>query len=472
MQLDNSIASLCRFYTNLRDRDVSVIEGMSVVLKPLANLEDADIFIDCPTREEEAIVVAEAKPDYVPSSYKKTVVGLLAKPQNEPAVARTLRLGVATKQMKALTQENTHVIQTVEPIKNEERVIGVLICEKRVDEERVQSETLHFSQQSYERIASAITHMAEDDSWLTECIDEALVIVGKDGKVAFRNSLAQKLYQKLGYVNDILGQPYQNISQMTPSMPSREDLSGLTEVEVDLGHTCLVIRRIALDTEAMSFALIIRDITDKKEREKELVLKSVAIQEMHHRIKNNLQTIASLLHLQIRRAKDTETKKVLQESMSRILSIAVTHEILSQVGIDSVNIGEVIVNIRNNTMRYYADSNVDAKIDVTLDGDDFKVDANTATSIALVVNELLQNSLEHAFADESSGSVKIIIGKGELYSTIKVIDDGCGFDSGDKSKSHLGLSIVKALVKDKLGGSFSISSSPAGTCAEFDFKVN
>ena len=139
MEIEKSIAALCRYYTDLRREDVRYLEGMSVVLKTLANLQDADVFIDCPTREGDAIVVAEAKPDYVPSSYRKTVVGLLAKPQNEPAVARTLRLGVATKQMKALTQENTHVIQTVEPINNEGRIIGVLICEQRVDEERTQT---------------------------------------------------------------------------------------------------------------------------------------------------------------------------------------------------------------------------------------------------------------------------------------------------------------------------------------------
>jgi len=471
MPEESTVALLCKEYTDLSDHDISIIEGMSVVLKPLANLEDADIFIDCPSTSEDAIVVAEAKPDYVPSSYRNTVVGLLAKPQNEPAVARTLKLGIATKQMKAITQENTHVIQTVEPIKNEGRVIGVLIREKRVDEERAQSERLHFSQQSYNRIASAITHMTEEHNWLTECIDEALVIVDKDGYVAYRNSLASKLYKKFGYVNDILGQPYHNIMQICPS-DTEDDISGLTEVEVGLGNNCLVIRHVDLSSQSMGFALIIRDITDKKERERELILKSVAIQEMHHRIKNNLQTIASLLRLQIRRANDPETQMVLRESMSRILSIAVTHELLSQVGIDRVNIGEVIINITNNALQYFEDSNsnVNIRIEVTLEGDDFQADADVSTSVALVVNELLQNSIEHAFPGRHVGMVRIIVSKGDLYSTIKVIDDGCGFDSTETN--HLGLNIVRALVKDKLGGNFKIDSKRYGTCASFDFKVS
>ena len=112
------IQELCKKYTDLTDEEIATIQGMSAVLQPLANLEDADIFIDCPSWDGDAIVVAEAKPSYVPSSYKKTVVGLLARKENEPAVARTFRLGVATKQMKAVTQENGRTIQSVEPIRN------------------------------------------------------------------------------------------------------------------------------------------------------------------------------------------------------------------------------------------------------------------------------------------------------------------------------------------------------------------
>lgn len=158
------IERLCKQFTDLTDEEIGIIKGMSAVLQPLANLEDADIFVDCPAADGDAIVVAEAKPQSVPSSYKKTVVGLLAKPENEPAVARTFKLGVATKQMKAVTQERTHVIQSVEPIKNGERVIGVLIREKRADEQRTVSERLHFSSQSYERMANAITHMFDENN--------------------------------------------------------------------------------------------------------------------------------------------------------------------------------------------------------------------------------------------------------------------------------------------------------------------
>ena len=461
------IEKLCKEYTDLTDEEIGIIKGMSAVLQPLANLEDADIFVDCPAADGDAIVVAEAKPQSVPSSYKKTVVGLLAKPENEPAVARTFKLGVATKQMKAVTQKRTHVIQSVEPIKNGERVIGVLIREKRADEQRMVSERLHFSSQSYERMANAITHMVDENNWLPECIDEALILVGPDGMVTFRNSLARELYTKLGFVEDILGQKYENI-RLFDSDQAEDTEGGYTAVETIVGQYSLSIKRIQIGSDDIDFAVVVRDMTDLREQEKQMLLKSVAIKEMHHRVKNNLQTIASLLRLQTRRTDSEETRQVLYESMNRILSIATTHELLAQSGVDQVKIGEVIANIKGNAVRYFARPHFE--VSITLEGDDFEVDSDIATSVALIINELLQNSLKYAFPNKNSGEIRIVITAGELYSRIEVIDNGCGFDVEKVGGDRLGLSIVQTLVKDKLRGKLTLLSGPEGTYTSFDFK--
>ena len=462
------IRELCQKYTDLTEEEIATIQGMSAVLQPLANLEDADIFIDCPSWDGDAIVVAEAKPSYVPSSYKKTVVGLLARKENEPAVARTFRLGVATKQMKAVTQENGRTIQSVEPIKNAagDRVIGVLIREQRVDEQRQVSERLHFSEQSYEQIANALSHMVGSNNWLTECIDEALLMVDRTGLVAFRNSLAKDLYRQLGYIEDPLGQLYENVRLV--ERVDDPDQSGYSVIETTVGRHSLSIKRIQLESEDMAFAVVIQDNTWKKEQEKALILKSVAIKEMHHRVKNNLQTIASLLRLQVRRSDNEETRKVLGESMNRILSIATTHELLAQSGVDQVKIGEVILNIKNNTVRYFARPHFD--VNITLEGDDFEVDSDIATSVALIINELLQNSLQYAFQDRETGLIRIVVTRGELYSRIEVIDDGSGYDVENVRTDRLGLSIVQTMVKDKLRGSLSVDSGPDGTHVTFEFK--
>jgi len=461
------IKQLCRKYTDLNDADIAIIETMSRFLQPFANLVDADIFIDCPGRDGDAIVVAEAKPSDVPSSYKKTVVGMLAKQENEPAVARTFRLGVGTKEMKAITQENGMTIQTVEAICNGAKIIGVLIQEKRFDEQRELSDRIHFSQQSDERIVVALTHMASEGNWLTECIDEAIVMVNHEGVVSFRNTLAKELYQTLGYVDDVLGQPYKNVRLVEDTSDTVREMNGFTVKQATVSGRILTLRRVSLNTADMAFAIVIQDETWRWEQEQALILKSVAIKEMHHRVKNNLQTIASLLRLQMRRTDNADTKQVLGESMNRILSIASTHEVLSKSGVDEVMIGAVINNIRSNTLRYFESPR---HVDIFIEGDDFSVDSDIATSIAMVVNELLQNSFKYAFADRSEGLVRIIVTHGDLYSKILVLDNGVGFDVSKTDQNSLGLSIVQTLVKDKLKGNLEIESGPEGTSTVFTFR--
>lgn len=460
-----TIESLCRQYTDLNREEISIIEQISCSLQLLANLEDADVFIDCPCVSGDAVVVAEAKPSYVPSSYEKNVAGLIARHEDEPAVARTLHLGVATKRMRALTQESSRVTQSVEPIRNGNRVIGVLIIEKRTSEQGDIGGYQHDPQLGRGQLTHSLVHLEDESNWLMDCIDEALIMVDKNGVVVSCNSLAHSLYRELGHVEDVLGQLYENIrlTEALPAVPGE-----CAAAEVSAGQHFLMVKHIKLDSPNISLAAVIRDITGIKEQEKELILRSVAIKEMHHRIKNNLQTIASLLRLQIRRSENDDTSRVLQESMNRILSIAATHELLAQSGVDQVKICEVIVNIKNNTMRYF--SRLGLKVLVYIEGDDFEVDSDLATSVALVINELLQNSLQYAFDDRHIGEIRIIVEKGGLYSQIQVIDNGCGFDLRNVQGNRLGLSIVQTLVKDKLRGDLYIRSDKQGTAVKFSFR--
>jgi len=463
----STIESLCKEYTDLTDEEIRKIEDVAEMLELFAGMEDADTFVDCLSSNGNAIVVAEAKPYNTPSLYNTSVVGLLARKENEPAVARTFRLGIVSRQMKAVTQENTQVLQSVGPIYHGRRVIGVLIFEKQLNVQSSIKQRLPVSQRHYNCTADALMHMLDGSSWLAEYIDEALLMVDRNGKVVFRNSLAEKLYARLGFVGDILGAQHADI-QLTDYEPGNDNDHSVAETMI--GDCYLSIKYVNLDDGGAAFAIMIKDITNIKVQEKELILKSVAIKEMHHRIKNNLQTIASLLRLQMRRTENQETRQVLGESMNRILSIAATHELLARGGVDNIKLGGVILNIKNNTVRYFSRPNFD--VDVQIEGDDFEVESDLATTIALVINELLQNSMEYAFADKNEGKIRIVVSKGNLYSQIKVIDDGIGFDINNMDRSRLGLSIVKALVRDKLRGELRIKSDKNGTEAEFTFINN
>ena len=224
-----------------------------------------------------------------------------------------------------------------------------------------------------------------------------------------------------------------------------------------------------LKNKELTITEITKAYTDRiKEKEKELILKSVAIKEIHHRVKNNLQTIASLLRIQARKNGDEAVKTALHESINRILSIAVTHEILAQNGLDDLKIKEMFSKILKNSIRASIGENLDLKTSIS--GDDFKINSDKATSIALIANELVQYSITHGFSGRPSGNIEIIVKQGKIKSKVTITDNGVGFKSKDIKNGSLGLQIVKSLVKEKLFGNLDIKSTKDGTVISFDFE--
>ena len=217
-----------------------------------------------------------------------------------------------------------------------------------------------------------------------------------------------------------------------------------------------------------NIVLFIKDITEIKVKEKELVLKSVVIKEIHHRVKNNLQTIASLLRIQARKTDDKAVKAAFSDSINRILSISVTHELLAQNGLDELEIKEVINKILKNSLRENLDGRVKLKIDVT--GDNFEISSDKATTIALIVNELVENCIKHAFKGKDNGRITVKVKRGEMKSYISISDDGIGMNEKDFDKGSIGLQIVKSLVKEKLYGDLNVKTGDKGTEISFGFE--
>lgn len=469
------LRKLCRTYTNLSEEDIRILENMEKYLQSVSNLVKADIFIDCLTRESgTAIVVSEAKPSNSISLYRGTVVGELALMENEPAALRTLQIGMGTSDLKAITQENKVVKQNTVPIKNsKDKVIGVLIMEKDITEDLSKNRNMEILSETTEQLSQTLMNLKSPELSNTvdfNLINDAILIFNEYGISIYANHIAEDIYIKLGYKDKIVGMKFDNLVLSKTSFCKilKENNSILSEVSI--GNFSLQIKYAVLkkNNSIYGVVMLIKDITDIKEKEKQLILKSVAMREIHHRVKNNLQTIASILRLQSRRINNEEAKKAFKESIGRILSIAATHEVLAQNGIDDVDIKNILSKIKDNAIRNFVQYN--KHIDIKFIGDSFYVDSDKATSIAIVLNELLQNSLQHAFVDKEKGFIDIIIKRGIMYSNVSVIDDGKGFDLDLIKNESLGLDIVKSIVKDKLNGDINIESNRNGTKAVFCFK--
>jgi len=198
-----------------------------------------------------------------------------------------------------------------------------------------------------------------------------------------------------------------------------------------------------------------------------LVINAAVVREMHHRVKNNLQTIAMLLRLQMSAARDLRAQDVLAETINRILSIAAVHETLSEQGLRVVDVKDVLERVTRSIGETMLTAGQGIEIAVT--GDRLALPSREATSLALVASELVQNAVEHAFAGRESGRILVQLQVGPGENTVVVQDDGVGNARAQAPTKGLGLQIVEALVHDDLKGRFELIASSSGTRAAVRF---
>ncbi|WP_374688506.1 GAF domain-containing protein [Promineifilum sp.] len=189
-----------------------------------------------------------------------------------------------------------------------------------------------------------------------------------------------------------------------------------------------------------------------------LVTNVAVVREMHHRIKNNLQTVAMLMQLQLPEADRLETRQVLLTNIHRIRSIAAVHEVLSDQGFRLVDVKAVLERIARTTM---ADmSRPDQDVRIAIHGDNLQLPSRGATALSVVVNELVQNSLEHAFVGRAAGRIDISLARTPDALMLLVRDDGVGLP--DEIERSLGLEIAETLVADDLRGELQFNRLAAG----------
>lgn len=462
MKVTEILENLCKEYTDLYEEEIEEIKGAAKSLPAMANLFNADAFIDCRMSDGsgDAIVVAEAKPMYTKSSYKRPVVGLIATKEKEPAVYRGFQVGVGTKFMKATTQENVHVVQTVEPIYHKDRIIGVFIVEQKMEQVIHTQKLNEVSSDEYDAT------LIDENSNIVDNIEEGLLFVDNSGKIIFRNRAAANIFKRLGFINDILGESYKDIC-MVPT-PDTYSGSNCRVQEVMLGNFCFAVKTVDVDRKDIDYAVTINDITTRKLQERELVLKSVAFKEMHHRIKNNLQTIAALLRLQRNSIDSEEGKQAMNDTISRILAISSTHEILVETEVEEVMLNDIMANVKNNTVAYYKSHDFNLKVECY--GGDFKIKFEKAMALALILNELMQNSLKYAFEGRTDGSISVMTMQRRADDIeLVVMDDGCGFDVKKTASGGMGWTIIRSLVKEKLDGHLTVKSNDKGTRVKIVF---
>jgi two-component sensor histidine kinase len=233
-------------------------------------------------------------------------------------------------------------------------------------------------------------------------------------------------------------------------------------MDVESGGGTMLVRALPLQApgaEAGALVLV-RDVTDVRSRDRALLTKDATIREIHHRVKNNLQTVAALLRLQARRMTEPAARAALEESVRRVTSIAVVHETLAGSREDVVVVDDVL----DRVLPMLGDLTVVGPAARARRVGEFgELPAAVATPLVMAVTELLQNAAEHAFTDGEPGTIQLVAERDGVDLVVRVRDDGHGLPEGfdPASSDGLGLQIVRTLVTSELGGSLRMGA-PAG----------
>ena len=297
--------------------------------------------------------------------------------------------------------------------------------------------------------------------------NDGLMRLDADGRVTFASPNALSVFNRAGVVGELEGKLLaQAATENLPRLTTVDEnlplvLTGKAAWWADLESTDITLSvrslPIRLNGVRSGAILLCRDVTQLRSRERELLTKDLTIREIHHRVKNNLQTVASLLRIQSRQSKSEEVKESLAQAMRRVSAIAVVHDVLSEGIEQSVSFDQVFKRILMLVAELAASFHTTVKTE--LEGEFGELTADQSTTLALVLTEVVTNAIEHGLKDRS-GTVTVRVERGS-HLEVEVTDDGGGLPEG-KVGSGLGTQIIKTLVESELRGQISWTSPIRG----------
>ncbi|AQP47243.1 ATPase [Tessaracoccus aquimaris] len=309
---------------------------------------------------------------------------------------------------------------------------------------------------------------------------DGVLRVQPDGIISFASPNAITGYRRLGAQGDIEGEHFRDLTRTlrrgveAVGQTVNADIDGRLTLEFDVETHSASMRFVVLplwfETTSAGMLVLCRDTTDLRRRDRMLVTKDATIREIHHRVKNNLQTVAALLRMQSRRLESPEGKEALRDAMRRVSSIAMVHETLSYSLVEEVSFDEVCDKILDMVGDLAASNGT---VRAVRRGTFGVVPADMATSLSMIITELCQNAIEHGL-NSSSGLVEVLPERNGQQLAVSILDGGQGLPEDFRlgNQKSLGLSIISTLMHD-LHGTLSIANrtDAPGTVARIELPV-
>jgi two-component sensor histidine kinase len=464
--------------------DSQLLNRIGKCLPILADLSRSDLLLYLPA-EDGAIVAQQGRPHSIFPMYAEDLVGSRSSPQAAPWVLAALGGVRPQRGAHRGTVKNAPIVREVLPVLGQGgRAIAALSIETNLlayERHRRRAKAFRRAlQQLQEMVLRGELTGTEELSPFGE--HDGILLVNAQHMVQYTSGIAANLFRRIGHMDNLVRRSVYSMETADAEVVDEALSRGVCVEREKEEHGRIFIRKalpiyvhrawwsplsgrgsdpeIPAPPGAVPVGILVtlHDATSARDKERELRAKMVMIQEVHHRVKNNLQSIASLLRMQARRTTSSEVETALLDTVNRILSVAVVHEFLSYDTGGVINLLEIAQRIAGQMSQSVLDPSKSIQLQVS--GPGIYLSSQQATACALVINELLENALQHGFESRSQGKISIELTDDGEWVGIHIGDDGAGLpgEFNLSAGSGLGLRIVQSLVEGDLKGRFEMRS--------------
>jgi two-component sensor histidine kinase len=455
----------------------------------LSDLSFSDLLLFVPISAKQGgfVVVGQVRPTTSQTLHLEDLLGREVGDNERPLLARACALGSVVEGEVPVAARSERARVVCIPVRMRGDIVAVLTREAPLIVGRRAGELERVYVSVFDRLARMVAAgtfpFPTDEPLSSEAprVGDGVMTLDAAGRIEFSSPNAVNALHRLSIYRGIMGASLAELGLEHTPVPLALNQQLPVSEELELGDVTVFMRCIPLlDQGKVTGALVlVRDVTDLRRRDRLLLGKDVAIREVHHRVKNNLQTISSLLRLQARRLPKGEGRHALEEAERRVRSIAVVHEILSRDTTDEIDFNDILPSL----VRMAEDlSSATVPAQVTWSGEAGEMGAQVATPLAVALNELMQNAVEHAFV--ATGLVEghegrpvprvhVSLSREGDQLAVQVRDNGSGLPDGFsiEATTSLGLSIVRGLVNSQLGGTIKMYTD-GGTVVDFVVPVS
>lgn len=458
----------------------------------LADLSFADLILWVPIRKDVSmwptghIAVAHIRPTTTSTVLINDVVGDELLWGAKPAIDEALSGDEIVKSSDPEKIGEMLVKTETIPVTFGGQVIAVISSHRNVEHSRgsgkLESNYREVAQHLFQMVAQG-TFPYKDAGSLFEPaprVGDGLIRLDASSAISFASPNAKSAFSRMGWRGDLEGRNLGEVAEQVVTASAnaseqgvRSRLNGkqLQRVEIDnQGATIdLLVLPLIVGTDKIGAIVLLQNVTELRRRDRELVTKDATIREIHHRVKNNLQTVSALLRLQSRRIEDPAATAALDEAVRRIASIAVVHETLSNSTQTTVDFDEVLSSLVTHALEL---SPRMSELTIERTGEIGSLESRVATPLSLVVTELIHNALEHGLY-QSGTKLSIELQRYSNEGLVTISDDGIGLPEGFDllTSANLGLQIVRTLTENELKGELKLESTDKGTQAKLRFPL-